>query len=131
MSLCSFVRGLIVLICGLIGLIGGLIGGLVGLISIINGLIGLISGLIGLIGGLICLISGFFEEFWSIFQKVKNEFPIVFSKSDLTRVGYIFGRNISEKAKLPKICLSFGGSMPEGQIKQCPLTTLYLCSSLF
>jgi len=29
---------------------------------------------------------------------------------------------ISKKAKLPKICLSFGGSMPEGQFKQCPLT---------
>ena len=28
----------------------------------------------------------------------------------------------SEKAKLPKICLSFGGSMPEGKFKQCPLT---------
>ena len=28
----------------------------------------------------------------------------------------------SEKAKLPKICLSFSGSMPEAQIKQCPLT---------
>ena len=28
----------------------------------------------------------------------------------------------SEKAKDPKICLSLGGSMPEAQIKQCPLT---------
>ena len=30
------------------------------------------------------------SQFWSIFQKVKNGFPNVFSKSDLTRVGYIF-----------------------------------------
>ena len=31
-------------------------------------------------------------------------------------------KNFSEKAKLPKICPSFGGSMPEAKIKQCLLT---------
>ena len=44
------------------------------------------------------------------------------SKFDLTGVGLIFLGNKSEKAKLPKICLSFGGSMPEAQTKRCPLT---------
>ena len=43
------------------------------------------------------------------------DFPIVFSKSDMTKKN-------SGKAKHPKICLSFGGSMPDAQIKQCPLT---------
>ena len=53
-------------------------------------------------------------EFWSIFQQVKNGFPIVFSKSDLTGEGHIFRTKFfSEKAKLPEICLSFSGSMPE------------------
>ena len=41
--------------------------------------------------------------FWSLFKKkAKNGFSILFSKCDLTRVGFIFGRNFSEKAKLPK-----------------------------
>ena len=36
-------------------------------------------------------------------------------------VGSLFGQKNSEKAKLPKICLSFGGSMPIAQIKMCHL----------
>ena len=40
---------------------------------------------------------------------------------DWGRVHFL-AKIFSEKAKLPKLCLSFGGSMPEAQIKQCPLT---------
>ena len=54
------------------------------------------------------------------------DFPYWFSKSDLVSVRYIFLRSfLSEKAKYPKICLSIGGSMPETQIKQCPLIPPY------
>ena len=65
----------------------------------------------------------FFEDFGQYLKTSKNGFPIVFSKSDLTGVGSFFGqKKLSEKAKHPKICLSLGGSIPEAQIKQCPLT---------
>ena len=65
----------------------------------------------------------FFEEFWSVFQKVKKWIShCIFKKwFDRGRVSFLT-ENFSEKAKLPKICLSFGGSMPEGQFKKCPLT---------
>ena len=44
---------------------------------------------------------------------LKNGFLIVLKKCDLTGVGLFFWRkNKSEKVKNPKICLSFGGSMP-------------------
>ena len=50
-------------------------------------------------------------------------FPIVFLKCNLTKVGSFFCRKKnSEKAKHPKICVSFGGSMPITQIKWCHLT---------
>ena len=65
----------------------------------------------------------FLKRFGQYLKKSKNGFPIVFSKSDLTGIGYIFWPNFfSEKAKHLKICLSLGGSMPDAQIKQCPLT---------
>ena len=50
--------------------------------------------------------SNFFKSFGQYFKKSKMDFPFYFQK-------FIW---------LPKICLSFGGSMPEGQFKQCPLT---------
>ena len=51
------------------------------------------------------------------------DFPIVLSKSDLTGVGSNFClKKNSAKAKHPKICLSYSGSMPDAQIKQYPLT---------
>ena len=51
------------------------------------------------------------------------DFPLYFQKCDLTDVGSNFWqKKNSEKAKHPQICLSLGGSMPEAQIKQCPLT---------
>ena len=37
------------------------------------------------------------------------------------RVTFLAKKN-SEKAKLPQICISFGGSMPIAQIKRCHLT---------
>ena len=47
----------------------------------------------------------------------------IFKKSfDRCRVYFLKKFFFSEKAKHPKICLSFGGCMPEAQIKQCPLT---------
>ena len=65
----------------------------------------------------------FLERFGQYLRKSKNGFPIVFSKSDLTGVGSnLLQKKNSGKAKHPKICLSLGGSMPEAQIKQCPLT---------
>ena len=51
----------------------------------------------------------------------KNGFPIVLSKSNLTGVGSMCWWFFL-KAKNPNICLCLGGSMPEAQIKQCPLT---------
>ena len=52
----------------------------------------------------------------------KIDFPLYFLKNDLTGVEYIFAKLNSEKAKLPKITLSFGVSMLEAQIKHCLLT---------
>ena len=40
---------------------------------------------------------------------------------DRGRVSFL-AKQKSEKAKHSKICLSFGGSMPEAQFKRCPLT---------
>ena len=40
---------------------------------------------------------------------------------DHGRVTFLMKKN-SEKAKLPKICISFGGSMPIAQIKSGHLT---------
>ena len=69
------------------------------------------------------LHSIFLKRFGQYFKKSKNGFFIVFSKSELTSVGYIFFTKTNyEKAKHHKICLSLGGSMPEAQIKPCPLT---------
>ena len=64
--------------------------------------------------------------FWSISVSIskskKMDFPCIFKKGfDRGRVSFSTKKN-SEKAKLPKICLSFSGSMPEGKFKQCPLT---------
>ena len=66
--------------------------------------------------------SNFFNEFWPVFKKVKEWIShCIFKKwFDWRRV--FFMNFFSEKAKHPKICLSLGGSMPEAQIKQCPLT---------
>ena len=48
----------------------------------------------------------------------QNGFLIVFSNPDLTTVGSFFLANKkSEKTEYPKIGISFGGSMPEAQIK--------------
>ena len=58
------------------------------------------------------------QEKWGL----KNGFPVVFSKCVMNVVGCsFFAKKKSENAEHPKICLSFGGSMPEAQIKRCPL----------
>ena len=65
----------------------------------------------------------FVGEFQSILKSSKIGFHIVFSKNDLTAVGYIFWRKIFlKKPNFTKICLGFGGSIPEAQTKQCQLT---------
>ena len=65
----------------------------------------------------------FFGAFRSVFKKVKKWiFHCIFKKwFDLGRVLFLT-KFFSEKAKHPKICLSFCGSMPEAQIKRCHLT---------
>ena len=81
----------------------------------------------------------FFEEFWSVFQKVKKWIShCIFKKwFDRGRVSFLT-KFFSEKAKLPEICLSFGGSMPEAQIWKVsdnprlpspPYLVLCVCSS--
>ena len=65
----------------------------------------------------------FFKEFWSVFKKVKKWIShCIFKKWFDRRRVFFLTKYFSEKAKHPKICLSLGGSMPEAQIKQCPLT---------
>ena len=44
------------------------------------------------------------------------DFPLYFQKVIWPGQGIIFGQKNSEKAKLPKIFPSFGGSMPEAKI---------------
>ena len=57
------------------------------------------------------------QGFGLYFKKSKKWISIVFSKSDLTLVGFYFWREKkSEKAKHPGICPSFDGNMPEAQI---------------
>ena len=48
---------------------------------------------------------------------------------DRGRVSFL-ARKKSEKAKHPKICLSFVNSMPEAQIQQCPLIPSPMNNSL-
>ena len=71
----------------------------------------------------ISILNLFLKSFGQYLKKkVKNGFPIVFSKSDLAGIGSIFLRIFFLKEpNTPKICLSLGGSMPDAQIKQCPL----------
>ena len=53
-----------------------------------------------------------FIAFWSIFKKVKNRFPILFSKKDWGEGGGVFlPKFLSDKAKHPGICPSFGGTV--------------------
>ena len=61
----------------------------------------------------------FFEHFVLKNGASKNGFPIV---CHLAEAGSLFWQNNSEKAKLPKICISFCGSMPIAQIKSGHLT---------
>ena len=65
----------------------------------------------------ISILNFFFEEFRSLFWKVQKWIShCIFKKwFDRGRV-YFLAKHFSEKAKLPEICLSFGGSMPEAQI---------------
>ena len=63
---------------------------------------------------------------WSVSVKKnsgisKNGFPTVFANRNLARVGSFFGQKNFSLAKLPAICLCFGGVMPEDQIKQCQI----------
>ena len=45
----------------------------------------------------------FCRFFYQYYKKSKNLFPVIFSKSDLTRVGYIFWRNFFlKKPNFPK-----------------------------
>ena len=69
----------------------------------------------------IITILNFFVAFCLKNGASKFGFTIVFWKCDLTTVGSLFWRNNSEKAKHPKKCLSFGGSMPIAQIKRIHL----------
>ena len=41
------------------------------------------------------------------------DFPLYFQKMIWPGQGKFFGQKFSEKALLPEICPSFGGSMPE------------------
>ena len=67
--------------------------------------------------------TNIFKEFRSIFKKVKKWISYcIFKKWFDRRRVYFFGGENSDKSKHAKICLSLGGSMPEAQIKQCPLT---------
>ena len=65
----------------------------------------------------------FCGAFPAVFKKVKKWisnciFKMWFGRG---RVTFLAKKN-SEKAKLPQICISFGGSMPIAQIKRCHLT---------
>ena len=64
----------------------------------------------------------FVEEFWSIFKNVKKWifYRICKKYFDQGRVLFLT-KKYSVKAKHPRICPSLGDSMPEAQIKQCPL----------
>ena len=65
--------------------------------------------------------------FWGAFSLKKWRFKKLISHCILKmwfgrgRVTFLAKKN-SEKAKLPKICISFGGSMPIAQIKRCHLS---------
>ena len=64
-------------------------------------------------------------KLWGVSSKkwrLKKSISHSILKCDLTGVESLFWQKKSEKAKYPKICLSFGVSMPEAQIKRCPLT---------
>ena len=50
----------------------------------------------------------------------KNGFFIVYSKHDLTLVGFNFCHKESEKAKQPEKCTSFNGNIQEAQILKVP-----------
>ena len=55
------------------------------------------------------------------------DFPLYFQKVIRPLQGFIFDKKkYSVKAKHPRICPSFGGSMPEAQIKQCPLRSSHI-----
>ena len=63
----------------------------------------------------------FFFAFWSIFEKVKKIFPIVFLKSDLGGGGgSFFPKLLSGKAKHPRICPCFGGNVGKIRFSHCP-----------
>ena len=49
------------------------------------------------------------------------DFPLYFQNVIWPAKGSFFGKKKFEMAKHPKICLSFGASITEAQIKQCPL----------
>ena len=55
---------------------------------------------------IITILKKFLERFVLKKGASKNKFPIVFLKCDLAEVGSLFLQKKSEKAKLPKICLS-------------------------
>ena len=65
----------------------------------------------------------FLKRFGQYLKKIKKWiFLCIFKKwFDQRRVKFLKKKN-SERAKHPQIGLSLGGSMPEAQIKQCPLT---------
>ena len=56
---------------------------------------------------------------------------IVFSKCDMTGVGSLLCIKNLKRLNTPKICLSFGVSMSEAQIKLCPLTPFPTNCTLF
>ena len=64
---------------------------------------------------IINVLNFFLERFVLKNGVPKNEFAIVFSKSDLGGGGDIFFSDffLSEKAKHPGICPSFSGNVPE------------------
>ena len=71
----------------------------------------------------ISIVNFFLKSFGQYFKKSKKWISHCIFKKWFYRGRVHFLTEIfSEIAKLPEICLSFGGSMPEGQIKQCPLT---------
>ena len=76
--------------------------------------------LVGLLPGGPPTIVFMTRRYWSSLKLSKNEFPIAFSKIDLTRGGAKFDPifSSSKKAKPPGICASFGGNVGETQLHQ-------------